>query len=405
MIDKQDKLFKDIEAVRQITVVPNMLDVICQTTGMGFAAVARVTNDRWLACSVRDEVAFGLQAGEELKLETTICNEVKDLRKPIVIDHVNEDVHFRNHHTPRMYGFQSYISVPIMLKDGTFFGTLCALDPKPAKLSNTRIIGTFTMFAELLSFHLQSVDLLERSHLANIELNEKNKILTEVNKDLDTFVYTASHDLKSPVNNIQGLLDVLSKSLNKASLDRGRILQIVEMIKSSIERLGITIKDLTTIMESDNHDETEMLEATDIVEIIDTVKKDLTNQIQESNAKIIVNCKTSITLNFSKNNFRSIIYNLLSNAIKYHSPERYPEIIIDVQENDGKVNLSVKDNGLGIPADKQDKLFTMFKRFHNHVEGSGIGLFLVKRMVEKAGGTIKVASKVDQGTIFSIALN
>src|SRR5688572_28177442 len=101
MIDTQDELYKDMAVIWQIPMVPTMLEVICQTTGMGFAAIARVTEDRWLACSVRDEVAFGLEAGGELKIETTLCQEVRHHQKPIIIDNVEEDPHYCNHHTPR----------------------------------------------------------------------------------------------------------------------------------------------------------------------------------------------------------------------------------------------------------------------------------------------------------------
>ncbi|WP_233218927.1 GAF domain-containing protein [Adhaeribacter arboris] len=170
MIYSYDNLLQDLEAVRQISFVPSMLEIICQVTGMGFAAVARVTPDKWIACSVRDEVQFGLEAGGELPIKTTLCNEIRDHRKPIIIDNVAQDPEYNNHHTPKIYGLQSYISFPIILKNGTFFGTLCAIDSKPAQLNNKKIVDTFTMFAELLSYHLQSQDLLERSYCATVEL-------------------------------------------------------------------------------------------------------------------------------------------------------------------------------------------------------------------------------------------
>src|SRR4051812_26002719 len=126
-----DGVDKDIEYVSQIPVVRSILDVVCQTTGMGFAAVARVTDERWVACSVKDNISFGLLPGGELKLDTTICNEIRQSGAPVVIDHVSEDPDFSGHHTPAMYGFQSYISMPIKRRDGSFFGTLCAIDPDP----------------------------------------------------------------------------------------------------------------------------------------------------------------------------------------------------------------------------------------------------------------------------------
>jgi GAF domain-containing protein len=147
----------DVDAVNRIPMIPSMLEVVCRTTGMGFAAVARVTTDRWIACSVRDEIAFGLKSGSELKLETTICNEIRQNGKAVIIDNVVEDALFANHHTPAMYGFQSYISMPIICQDGTFFGTLCAIDPKPAKINNLETIGMFKLFADLISFHLNAV--------------------------------------------------------------------------------------------------------------------------------------------------------------------------------------------------------------------------------------------------------
>src|SRR5215213_2888189 len=123
----------DVAAIARIDAVPTILEVVCRTTGMGFAAVARVTDDRWIACGVRDEIAFGLQPGGELKVETTICSEIRDSGRPVIIDHVSDHPVFCGHPTPAMYGFQSYISMPILRPGGEFFGTLCAIDPRPAK--------------------------------------------------------------------------------------------------------------------------------------------------------------------------------------------------------------------------------------------------------------------------------
>jgi signal transduction histidine kinase len=402
MIDNQDALFKDMEAVRQIPIVPSMLKVICQTTGMGFAAIARVTDDRWLACSVRDEVEFGLQEGGELKVETTLCNEIRDSQRLIAIDHVDEDPDFKNHHTPKIYGLQSYISVPIILKDGTFFGTLCAIDSKPAKVNNSKVIGIFTMFAELLAFHLQSLDLLERSYNANMELHHENKILTSVNFDLDNFVYTASHDLKSPISNIEGLLEVLSDTVSKEEIDREEVNHIMDMMKSSLRRFAVTIKNLTTVVETDMNSEDEVAEELSLFEVMEDVKQDLASQIAASDATIEVVCEDDLLIHFSKKNFKSILYNLLSNAIKYSSPERPAEVLVKMEKVDGQIQLSVTDNGLGIPAEKQDKVFAMFKRLHDHVEGSGIGLYIVKRIVDNSKGQIQVKSALDKGTTFTI---
>jgi GAF domain-containing protein len=110
----------DLRAVQSNEAVGRILDIVCSVTGMGFAAVARVTADRWVALAVRDGIQFGLKPGGELRVDTTICNEIRHSRAPVVIDHVAEDDNYRGHPTPKMYGFQSYISVPIVLGSGQF---------------------------------------------------------------------------------------------------------------------------------------------------------------------------------------------------------------------------------------------------------------------------------------------
>lgn len=153
---------QDLFAVSQIDAIPTILEVICRTTGLGFSAVARVTEDRWIACAVRDEIAFGLEPGGELRVETTICNEIRQTGRLVVIDHVSEDSVFCRHPTPERYGFQSYISVPITLRNGRFFGTLCAISREPARVNAPESIGMFILFADLIAFHLDARDELAR---------------------------------------------------------------------------------------------------------------------------------------------------------------------------------------------------------------------------------------------------
>src|SRR5690606_41456232 len=126
---------------------------ICRTTGMGFSAIARVTEDRWITCTANENNPLKLKPGDELKIETTICDEVRRNDKAVFIDHVNEDVVYKAHPTPRMYGFQSYVSVPIFKQDGSFFGTLCAIDPKPAKVTTPEVMRMFHLLANRTSSH------------------------------------------------------------------------------------------------------------------------------------------------------------------------------------------------------------------------------------------------------------
>src|SRR5258708_38882590 len=103
----------EVDAIQQIAAVPKILDVVSRITGMGFVAIARVTSERWVCCAVRDNIDFGLKEGGELRVETTICNEIREHGKVVVISDVEADGIFCDHPTPRMYGFRSYISSPI----------------------------------------------------------------------------------------------------------------------------------------------------------------------------------------------------------------------------------------------------------------------------------------------------
>ena len=150
---------ESVKAVSATSIVPTILEIICRTTGMGFAAVARVTPERWIACEVRDEIQFGLKVGGELKIDSTICHEIRQSGKEVLIDDVINDEYFCAHHTPLMYGFRSYISVPIWLADKSFFGTLCAIDPNPAVLIQTPIRNLFRVYSSLIAFLIDAQQL------------------------------------------------------------------------------------------------------------------------------------------------------------------------------------------------------------------------------------------------------
>ncbi|MDB5029847.1 PAS domain S-box protein [Mucilaginibacter sp.] len=204
----------DIEAVSNLPMVSTLLEVICCTTGMGFAAIARVTEDRWVACSVRDEINFGIEAGGELQLETTICNEIRQSGKPVIIDDVLKDVFFCEHQTPAMYGFQSYISVPVFRKDGSFFGTLCAIDPKPANVSSSAITEMFNLFAKLISNHLTTFDQLAETESDLLQNQRTLKLQEYYNKELAA----ANKELADTQRSLQLSIKQLTDSKDKQAM-------------------------------------------------------------------------------------------------------------------------------------------------------------------------------------------
>lgn len=170
VLSEDDPLRRDVEAVGRIEAVPTILRVVCESTGLGFAAVARVTTDQWVACAVHDKLSFGLFPGATLDVSTTLCATVRDQRATVVIDHASLDPLYCNHVTPKMYGFESYISVPIFLVDGSYFGTVCALDPQPNVVNTPRIITQLTLFAELIALQLDADKKNQATRLAKQRL-------------------------------------------------------------------------------------------------------------------------------------------------------------------------------------------------------------------------------------------
>jgi two-component system, sensor histidine kinase and response regulator len=238
----------------------------------------------------------------------------------------------------------------------------------------------------------------------NVELETMNSELKKVNNDLDNFVYTASHDLKAPVSNIEGLMNALKDSLNDPQSHNEDVMVLVEMINKSVNRFKATIQDLTEITKIQKNLDEE-IELIDIEEVLDDVKLSIQELIINSSADIKSDFKAWKEIRFSRKNFKSILYNLLSNAIKYRDPSRKPKIQIKTEIAGNYALLTVKDNGLGMDLKEGTKIFSMFKRLHDHVEGSGIGLYIVKRIVSNTGGMIEVESKVGNGSIFKIYFN
>ncbi len=239
----------------------------------------------------------------------------------------------------------------------------------------------------------------QKNFTASLEL--KNEQLIRINNDLDNFIYTASHDLKAPISNIEGLLHSLLRVLSPESLASERTQRITDMMKQSIERFKKTIGSLTEVVKLQKENSAEAV-LVDISLVVEEVQLDLIPMVQSSGAHIVVDVARCPAIRFSEKNLRSVVYNLLSNAIKYRSPDREPQIAISCKTTNEYHVLTVSDNGLGMEPDRVSQLFTMFKRFHAHVEGTGIGLYMVKKMVENAGGRIEVASEVNAGTTFNV---
>jgi PAS domain S-box-containing protein len=284
-------------------------------------------------------------------------------------------------------------------KDGTLFWATVTLTPifsdEGQHIGFTKITGDITSQKELQD------RLAERQQIA---LEQTNQELQKTNLDLDNFIYTASHDLRAPIINIEGLMAILKDELITAGGLTPPAEEVLQRVTDSVNRFKRTIEDLTEIsrLQKDGSD-LESVEIVNVKQVYEDIMADL--GFTSKPVPCFINTDFAVNqLSFSQKNFRSILYNLVSNAIKYRSPDRPCIIHIQTRLKEPYVVLGVKDNGLGMKETHQKHLFTMFKRFHDHVEGTGVGLYMVKRIIENNGGKIKVKSKEDIGTEFKVYL-
>ncbi|WP_183906656.1 PAS domain-containing sensor histidine kinase [Rufibacter immobilis] len=232
--------------------------------------------------------------------------------------------------------------------------------------------------------------------LAQLENERITSDLLQRNKDLEQFAYIVSHNLRAPVANIMGLSNLIrmlppENSAFKKSMDG---LQI------SVNKLDTVIKDLNNVLQI-RRQINEMKEEIDLQQLVDDIKSMVANLIDKENVLIYTDFSRLGKIYSIKSYLHSIFSNLISNSIKYRQPDQRPIIEIIADKIDSKIYFYFRDNGLGIDLKAHEhKLFGLYKRFHFHTDGKGMGLFMVKTQVETLGGKIYVQSEVNKGTEF-----
>lgn len=242
-----------------------------------------------------------------------------------------------------------------------------------------------------------------------VDITDRMQILKELeslNASHETFIYSVSHDLKAPMANIEGLVKLLTKSSDELteSMDEDTEDQqyIVELLDKSVKLMKDIISELTDIMKIKANFK-EQVEPVNLEKILEEIEMMLKDKINENKVTISYNIQEQNVL-FSRKNIRSILYNLISNGIKYHNPDKDPEVSVNIFKKNGLLHISVIDNGLGISKDQQKHIFAPFTRLKKNIEGTGIGLHLIKKIVENEGGRISFSSEAGQGTQFDIEL-
>ncbi|GAB3839533.1 ATP-binding response regulator [Hymenobacter jeollabukensis] len=244
-----------------------------------------------------------------------------------------------------------------------------------------------------------------RQHVAqhHRQLQAVNQQLARTNRDLDNFVYAASHDLRQPVNNLRGLFDELQRS---ATFDDPEQATILRMVDASLHALSTTISDLASVVQVARPSGEQTTEPVALADLTADVLQTLHPQLQAVQADIQTDFADLPELEYVRGNLRTILLNLLTNAVKYRHPERAPQVALRTRLVANQPVLEVQDNGLGMDLERHGpELFQLFRRFHPHAgEGTGVGLFLVNRLVQAHGGRIEVESEEGQGTTFRVHL-
>ncbi|WP_333600351.1 PAS domain-containing sensor histidine kinase [Flavobacterium sp.] len=222
--------------------------------------------------------------------------------------------------------------------------------------------------------------------------------LTQNNKDLKQFSYITSHNLRAPLSNLTGLLNLL----DDMTIEDQELKEIINGFTKSTHLLNETINDLVKVVIIKDNPSIQK-EKVLIKEVFENVFNQLSFLISLHKPILKIDLEEVTILNINKSYLESIFLNLLTNSIKYRATTRQLRVNISSQVVDDNLILTFKDNGIGIDLERnRDKIFGLYQRFHNHPDSKGLGLYLVKSQVEAMEGTITVVSEVGKGTTFTI---
>lgn len=283
-----------------------------------------------------------------------------------------------------MYGFQSYVSVPIVLTDGTFFGTLCAIDPRPARLKNPETIGTLKLFAELIASHLNAFDRLAASEA--VLLNERQT------SDLrEQFIAVLGHDLRNPLASIAAGTRMMTRA--KSSKETS---EIAALMQGSINRMSLLIDNVLDFARGRlGGGLTLQRRASEPVnKVLDHVVAEL--RASHPDRAIETKFEPGEPVDYDSQRIGQLFSNLLGNAITHGSPDK--PIKVEATSQNGTFEVSVANSGDPIPPAVMAQLFQPFYRgtVRHSLQGLGLGLYIASEIARAHGGTLDVNSSTDE---------
>jgi len=391
MKDSND-IAQGVAAIGHIHAVPTLLKVLCEITGMRLALVAYVTGKTWTVCAVQDDLDLGIKAADPLALRTNLALECQATRTPIVIEQASTDSRYCNQKGTKLYQIESYVSVPIFLSSGYYFGTLCALDPKPVKVAEPRIVSMFSRFAALIASQLDQH--LQREH-------ERTALFAEraAGELREQFIAILGHDLRNPLQAVYASGDLLERKLTDPVLA-----EIASRIKTNARRMSSLIDDILDFAQG-------RLNGGIAVELtnVENINFGLTTVIQElqdaqPHCQILSSISVSRPVRCDLGRLQQVASNLLANALTHGLP--HSPIKINARADETDLVIEVWNAGDPIPAASIDKIFEPFWRHSvsaNH-HGLGLGLHICSQIVAAHEGRLSVTSTRESGTQFTARL-
>ncbi|TCK43900.1 signal transduction histidine kinase [Paraburkholderia sp. BL8N3] len=388
MNDSKEAIARDVEAIGRIGSVPSMLRVICKNTGLGFAAVARVTEGNWTACAVQDDIQFGLKAGGQLDVNTTLCIEARAARKPVVIDNASRDPVYCNHHTPRLYNIESYISVPIVLSSGEYFGNLCAIDPRPRVVSDPRTVTMFTLFAELIALQLESEgrQLETESALVNERAGSELR---------EQFIAVLGHDLRNPLAAVSASAELLVRRSQEPET-----VSIARRLQSTTRRMSRLIEDVMDFARGRLGTGIGVSLAAE--GDLGTALADVVAELRDANPghTVVERISIGLCVDCDRGRIQQLVSNLLGNALTHGTPDQ--PVTVDASIDGALLVIAVSNAGAPIAAGDLHRVFEPYWRPATSKPGGGLGLglYICSQIVKAHGGTLEVTSSAQAGTRF-----
>jgi signal transduction histidine kinase len=369
-----------VSEIQSIKAVPTILETVAAMTGLRFVCIAHVTATSWTTCAVLDKLSFGLKPGDELDVNTTLCQEVRESGLPVVIDSVRASDQYREHHTPAIYGFDSYFSVPIFRPGGEYFGTLCGLDPEQAPLSNPATFSTMKLFAQLVSLQLESESALADSRSALLGERETSELREQ-------FIAVLGHDLRTPLGSILSGVDLLQRQHPHPAAA-----PVLERIRRSVNRMSALVDDVVDFTRGrmGGGIALEMRHEPSIGQVFEQIVEELRGMYP--NRQIVTNIQPGLSLVCDAGRLAQMLSNLLKNALLHGSAEH--PVRVAAHSVDGMFYMMVTNQGEELTARVTEQLFKPFWRASSEHprDGLGLGLFIVAEIARSHGGAIDVLS-------------